>query len=242
MTVALPPFINGAVEPLLDLFSYVGIPVRKRKFNEFGERIITDYDDDFDERQPRQWHESDLYEIQAQVQQIHVPRAKMTLNPSYQTVSKFVPFNNDERIGLDDDMPVSELNCGPEIPILLINMNNNRSFIMSTPNQNSDISIYSYYRKVSEMDLGIFNGMGPYTLDTFLKAISEGKETGPMIKFIDRPKGILTEGGKFNINSEPSGIPFYESAMNNNDDKICSQCPEYIKMRPHFPNLSIIEE
>lgn len=219
----------------------MGIPVRKRQFNEFGERIITDYDAAFDERQPYQWYESDLYEIPAQVQQIHVPRAKLTLNPSYQTVSKFVPFNNDERIGFNDDMPVSELNCGPEIPILLINMNNNRSLIMSTPNQNSDILIYSY-RKVSEMDLKMLNGMGPYTLETFLKEISRGKETGPMIKYIERSKGILTEGGTFNINSVPSGIPFDESAINNNNDQICSQCSEYIKTRPNFPSLSIIDE
>lgn len=219
----------------------MGIPVRKRQFNEFGERIITDYDADLDERLPLQWYERDLYEIPAQVQQINVPRAKLTLNPSYQTVSKFVPFNNDKRIGLNDNMPASELYCGPEIPILLINMNNNnRSFIMSTPNQNSDISIYSY-RKVSEMDMNMFNGMGPYTLETFLKKISEGTETGPMIKFIDRPKGILTEGGKFNINSESSDIPFDESAINNNDE-ICLQCPEYIKTRPNFPSLSIIDE
>lgn len=218
----------------------MGIPVKKRQFNEFGERIITDYDADLDERQPPSWYESDSYEIPAQVQQIYVPRAKLTLNPSYQTVSKFVPFNNDKRIGLNDDMPVSELNCGPEIPILLINMNNSRSFIMSTPNQNSDISIYSY-RKVSEMDLSMLNGMGPYTLEEFLKEISEGKETGPMIKFIDRPKGILTQGGKINIDSVPSGILFDESAINNND-KICSQCPEYIKIRPNFPSISITNE
>lgn len=227
----------------------MGIPVKKSQFNEFGERIVTDNDANFDERQPRQWYESDLYEIPAQVLQINVPRAKLILNQSYQTVSKFVPFNNnnnnDKRIGSNDDMPVSELICGPEIPILLIKMNNNnnRSFIMSTPNQNSDNSIYSY-RKVSEMDLNMYDdGMNPYTLETFLQEISEGKETGPMIKYIDRPKGILTEGGKFNINSEPSDIPFDESAINNNNnDKICSQCPEYIKIRPNFPSLSIVDE
>lgn len=237
--MALPPFVEGAIEPLLDLFSYVGIPVQKRQFNEFGERIITDYDDS---SQPRQWYDSDLYEIPAHVQQINVPRAKITVNPSFQTVSKFVPFNNDERIELNDNMPVSELNCGPEISIMLINMNNNRSFIMSTPNQSSDISLYPY-RKVSEMDLRMFNGMGRYTLETFLKEISEAVGTDPMVKLIERPRGILTQGGKLNINSAPSAIPFDESAKNNNNEnKICSQCPEYIKKRPRFPRLSIIDE
>lgn len=192
--------MDGIIDPLLDWFSYIGIPVKKRHSN--GEQ---DYSND---------GESDLYEAPARVYQINVPRAKLTVNPSYQSVTKFRPFNDNNQMELTK--PVRHLNCGPEIPILLINKNN-QSYIMHT--QTSDIPFH-LYRKISEMHLT--NGMD--TLNDFLTDISKIKETDPVAKSVERPKGKLVQGG---------------IASSENVANICSRCTDDIINRPKFPILSV---
>lgn len=212
----MPQFMDGVVEPLLNIFSYIGIPVRKRQYNEFGERIYLDE-----------------FEMPAKVYQIQVPRAKFILNPAFQSKSKFVPYIEEHQVKIIGDAPVSNFNCGPEIPILLINKFN-QSYIWHSPNQNGVIPFHSY-RKLSDMSLQM--GDTTATLDDFLKELTNTAEAVPSVK-IERPKGRLVQGGGGSAANKQNEKPTFEN-IDEKGSEICTQCTDDVKKRPAFPTMSI---
>lgn len=225
--------------------------MKKKQYNKFGERIFIDglygsepenereykhaleheheHEPYLNEQQLRQTNEGDLYGIPARVIQINVPRAKLTVNPSFQSATKFMPFSDNTQIGLNVDTPVRHSNCGPEIPILLIT-ERNQSYIMTAEYQNSHNQFqFGSYRKVSEIQLRFINGI-PYTLQHFLNDVKKVKATDPVVKIVEQPQSEFVFGG-----GGVDPIVFNNQPMT--DQKICINCPEDAKKRPKFPNF-----
>lgn len=186
----------------MNLFAYVGLPVQKRALNP-----------SIDHEFPATVREvSDFNaETPAKVVEIVDPNANLNLKPW---------FN-----------PSEQFECGPEIPIVLVDKGKETVIMRSTASHDLQ---WDRYKKVSEMKIRTEYGYEK-TLEQLLAEISQSKAPTAPLRF--RPVPTMIQAGFNATNVNPvTSQPINSVTQYQGNRSTCNPCgDESVKTRPNFP-------
>ncbi|XP_055326650.1 uncharacterized protein LOC129580341 [Sitodiplosis mosellana] len=204
-TMPANSFIDALINPFVNLFAYVGLPVQKRELYPFSDQEIPANVQEVSNFEP---------ETPAKVVEIVDPNANLNYKPW---------FN-----------PIEHIECGPEIPIVLVDKGKQivimRSFRMTSLNDFQ----WERYKKVSEMRIPSDYGYDR-TLEQLLVEVSQRKEPNAPLRF--RPVPIIVQGGHDATNAKPvTNQQINNVTQSQVNPNTCNPCEgESIKTRPNFP-------
>lgn len=209
----MPEFVQTLINPFINLISYVGFPVEKREsFNPFIDDN-TIFDQEINAK-VREMNEFEL-ETPAKVVEIIDSHGKINFNPTIDAMERF--------------------ECGPEIPVLLVDKDKQNFIMRSTSREN--VFNWDQYQKVS--DIIIRDEFGyETTLERMLAGISQVKKSNVPLRFRPVPsmiQGGLIEGGQSLTIEQPITIEpnYVETSTPRQNISMCDD--DIIKTRPHFP-------
>lgn len=203
----MPAFINTLINPFINLFSYVGLPVQKIELNPFIDQEIPAVVREISDFQA---------EIPAKVIEIVDPN----------TNSNYKPWFN----------PIEHFDCEPEIPIVLLDKGQQTIIMRSSSGDGSGANDFHWesYKKVSEMRIKSEYGYEK-TLEQIFAEVTQMKESNIPLRF--RPIPFIIQGGlgvtsvkpvtNEQINNET------QSHINRSSSNPCED--ESAKTRPYFP-------
>lgn len=202
----MPAFIDTLINPFINLFSYVGLPIQKMEINPFLDPEIP-----ADVREISDFQE----EIPAKVVEIVDPNAN----------SVYKPWFN----------PIEHFDCGPEIPIVLLDKGQ-QTVIMRSSNGGGGANDFHWesYKKVSEMRIKSEYGYEK-TLEQLFAEVSQMKESNTPLRF--RPVPIIIQGGLGVSNVKPvTNEQINNETQSHINRSSCNPCEdETAKTRPNFP-------
>lgn len=200
----MPAFIDTLINPFINLFSYVGLPVQKRDLNPFLDqeiRAVVREVSDFQAEYP------------AKVVEIVDANANLNYKPLLH--------------------PIEHYECGPEIPIVLVDKGI-QTIIMRSAGDVNDFQ-WERYKKVSEMKIKSQYGEYEKTLAQLLAEVSQMKETKAPLRF--RPVPTIIQGGQDVTSTKPVTIQQFNNITQSSvKQSTCNPCEDdSVKTRPNFP-------
>lgn len=202
--------------PFPELISFIGSSTKNVEKSEFN--LFTNERTNFEQNINAEVREVNKFEVDNSEKsvELHVPPGKVNITPS---ISRNEHFD-----------------CEAEMPILIVNKDNNRTYIWTSTAHVNDDFHWDKYKKVSEMNIKSEFGVNK-TLKEILAEISRKKDNNTPKRY--RPVSSIVQGGSNAIVEKPMENQQNDKQKANDSRQFGNCCDdESIKNRSNFPVLT----